>query len=477
MHPLRIPELVIEIAAFVTTPRDLISLAQVDQLSHTAVAPCLFRSIDIPLESIHSLAQTIRKYPHYAAHCRSLTLSSDASFLRHDQVVPVPDDETLARLYADLIAVLTAVSAQGQLESFRWTSCLYRGRAIEVSDDVCKAVAAALGFASKEVALGPLCVREQICDTLTNSKLRALCLYLPRAHGWDCAHLQAMIDTLADLEDLSLELPVCCNLHGITLRSTHPLLTCFSFISTTLVPESDFLVRHPRIHALFLETEQSFTFDPNVRSMLRALNTDETSLCASPSLLNAQITHLRLREVDEYMEAMPADALRALAPTLRCLELEVIGARDDPRFVPAHVLTPLQAAPALALDELAIIRPGVPLPEGCFTTLLTDLFTALGPTTPLRALRIYCVHPLPIADLELIPFLPLPPRLQYIGWDATSTFTSASAIHVLERLDGKNGASDIGVVARTLKTIHRPWTEDWAAQGVLRYLGEEWTGE
>ncbi|KAJ7646433.1 hypothetical protein DFH06DRAFT_1210546, partial [Mycena polygramma] len=180
MHPLRIPELVIEIAAFVT-PRDLISFAQVDRFSHTVVAPCLFRSIDIPLESIHSLAQAIRTYPHHAAQCRSLRLSFDASFLCRDQVAAVPDDETVARLYADLITVLTAISTQGQLERFRWTSCLYRGRAIEMSEDVCTAITAALG--SKWLS-GP-CVSESRSPKLSQiaSCVSCACTYPAHTAG------------------------------------------------------------------------------------------------------------------------------------------------------------------------------------------------------------------------------------------------------------------------------------------------------
>ncbi|KAJ7643422.1 hypothetical protein DFH06DRAFT_1477180 [Mycena polygramma] len=473
MHPLRLPELVLEIAAFVTAPRDLSSFAQVDRFSHTVVTPYLFHCIDIPLELIHSLAQSIRNHPLYAAGCRSLRLSFDPNL--RQGVGPKPDADTLDRLYTDLITVFAAISIHGRLASFRWTSSIYQGQTVKISDSVCTALAAALGSV-KDLAIGGHCAGTQICDAVTHTHLRALRLDLPGAHGLNCAHLQEMISSLSYLEELSLDFPLCCGPRGITLASTHPLLRRFSFTSCSLFPESDFLLRHPSIETLFLETDQYFStggiltdFASPGPSMLRFLNVDESSLWHSSSLFDSKITHLRLRDLYGDMESTAADALSALAPTIRCLELEVEGAREDP--MPEYIVTLLRAAPGLALDELAIIRHGVnPGSDGWCTTLLTDLFATFGPAAPLRALRIQCAGPLLVAQLHDLG--PLLPRLRYIGWDVVASGDAgsicSSAIHIVERHGDKNAV---------VQTISRPWTKDWTAQSILRYLGKAFPEE
>ncbi|KAJ7864480.1 hypothetical protein B0H14DRAFT_3133723 [Mycena olivaceomarginata] len=94
--------------------------------------------------------------------------------------------------------------------------------------------------------------------------------------------------------------------------------------------------------------------------LLRALNVDDSALSLSPTLLDCPITHLRLREVEQSTEIPIFD-------TLRCLELDIGDACDDP--IPPSVITFLRNAPVL--DELGIIRNGpLYLPHGWSDSLV-----------------------------------------------------------------------------------------------------------
>lgn len=194
---------------------------------------------------------------------------------------------------------------------------------------------------------------------------------MPNAHGWNCEHLQSMLGTLRYLEELALDFPVCCGPRGITLDFTHPHLKRFSFTSCALLRgDSDFLVRHPAIESLFLETEQPFNTGIHP-GMLRALNIDEGSWYHYPTLLDSQITHLRLREIDAYTDSELVEAVRAVGCTLRCLELDVWSDAGTP--LPPHLIPLVQSAPAL--DELGIIRYDSSTPSLDWpSTLLVRLF-------------------------------------------------------------------------------------------------------
>jgi hypothetical protein len=287
-----------------------------------------------------------------------------------------------------------------------------------------------------------------------------------------------MLESLSDLEELVLQFPLCCAPSGITLGSTHPHLKRLSLTTCQLFDESDFLARHPTIERLFLDSEQSFSggSSPN---MLWAVNIDESSLFSSPTVLDSQITHLRLREIAEDMDPGLPAAIRAVAQSLRCLELEVHGQggfKDDQTEEPnvtVNITHLLRSVPAL--DELGIIyhkRP--PLPPNWASNLLVSSFffvrrysrarqtyvlAAMDPAAPLRALRIYYNETLPQERLDDLG--PLPSRLKYIGWDTDAT----SLIHVVERRGDKNAVGN---------TLTRLPTDDWTTQTVLGFFGESW---
>ncbi|KAF7345718.1 hypothetical protein MVEN_01591900 [Mycena venus] len=462
VNPMHVPELLQEVAAFVDDPRDLSSFAQIDRLTHAVVTPRLFRCIELPLESVESLAVALRNDPGRAAACRSL------SFLRPHilKAVTAEDTAVLDRWNVDLISVFSAIATHGQLVSLTWRSPLYRRRAnVALSEDAWITISSALGSLT-ELDIYIPSTEKHIWAPISRvhfTQLRVFRLNLSGAHGWDCALLQQTLDSLYLLEELALNFPLCCGPRGITLASTHPHLRRFSFISCSLVEESDFLARHPGLESLYLETEQSFCSGTDASSpkMLRALSTDETSLDSSETLMTYPIIHLCLREIDmddEYiMGNWCADVVCAVARTLRCLELDLGGLHDVP--ISPSVAGLLSTAPALA--EVTIIRrKRLPLPPNWASNLLTGLLAAIAPATTLRAVRLCCEEALPEERLQDLG--PLPPRLKYIGWDVGST----TLVYVIERRGDKN------VVANTLTRLS---TDDWATEGVLPFMGESWT--
>lgn len=163
-----------------------------------------------------------------------------------------------------------------------------------------------------------------------------------------------------------------------------------------------------------------------------------------------------------------------MARSLRCLELDVEGADDDP--LPQHAITLIQS------NELVIIHSGgAPTPDWCSNLLVSplgslchgalvvssqsDVLAVIDPATSLRALRFRCGGALLQERLDDLG--PLPPRLKYIGWDCCPRWTVLSTlVYVIEKRDDKNIVVD---------TLARPETDDWMAQGVLHFMGEPWT--
>ncbi|KAJ6451296.1 hypothetical protein C8R45DRAFT_1083737, partial [Mycena sanguinolenta] len=389
------------------------------------------------------------------------------------------------QLCADLITVFNAISTHTVLASFSWWDWTYKSRDVVLREDVWKAIAPVLSSLQElDMYIPSGSSISAGWGALTETRysgLRVLRLHMRSAHGWYCAQLQSMFDGLCDLEELSLVFPRCCGPRGLTFGSTHPKLRRFSLTGNVHIPESDFLVRHTRLESIYLETSQSFKSSVSPDTMLRALNISEYALGRSPALFHSRITHLRLREIDASIEDSVADAVRAAAGcSLRCLELEVIS-RDDP--LPPYAVDLLLNASAL--DELAIsyfdepvsppptwscdvlVGRSIWLPYGALTyfDLQQDaVLAAIGPTTPLRALRICCEQALPQERFRDLG--PLPPRLKYIGWDSDSYRPATSLVYVIERQEGKN------TVARTLT---RAETDDWMTEGVLHFMGESWT--
>ncbi|KAF7371326.1 hypothetical protein MSAN_00768700 [Mycena sanguinolenta] len=465
-HPMKISELLQEIASFIENSQTLSFLTQVDRFSHAAVTPSLFRTIHIRLDRLDSLALALRNKPERAASCRSLTLSG----------TPKKGGTTLESvrqtLHLDLITLFRAISVHGVLTSLRWRS----PRGVKLSEEVWAAISSALG-SLHELDMYIPSADEQFWGALTSTRftrLRILRLDLMCAHEWDCGHLQSLLDNLGHLEELCLLFPLCCDPIGLTLGSTYPHLKQFSFTSSQFAPQPDFLTRHPGLESLSLATEHQFCWGTYASSptMLRALNVDTYSLCCSPTFVDFQIIHLRLRQIDEFMDDFVVDAVRALSQTLRYLELDILDV-----LIPDYVIPLLQTTHSL--DELAINHHRWPslMPPTLASDLLTATITIVD-SSPLRALRFYCPQALP--QERLLDLGRLPPQLKYIGWDLNTPLEildfppdmepdaelPSSLVYVIEKRDDKN------VVA---KTLTKSSTDDWTTGGILHFMGESWT--
>ncbi|KAJ7642953.1 hypothetical protein DFH06DRAFT_1213430, partial [Mycena polygramma] len=235
MTPLTIPELLHEIAAF---------LLQVDRFTNAVATPCLFRHIDITLDSVELLARTFRRTPRRAVGCRSLLFHKPRRELGDGPVSDAEEDQ----LYRDLIAILRTISVYGQLAALRWRcNCrLFKSKRnwVGFPEKVWTAVSSA-SVALRQIEFCVNSTEKLVWNSMTSTRftqLRIFRLYLPDAEEWDCAHLQLMLDSLTVLEDLSLEFPLYDDSpRGITLGTTYPHLKRFFFSGGVLFPKSDFL--------------------------------------------------------------------------------------------------------------------------------------------------------------------------------------------------------------------------------------------
>ncbi|KAJ7364855.1 hypothetical protein DFH08DRAFT_799168 [Mycena albidolilacea] len=221
--------------------------------------------------------------------------------------------------------------------------------------------------------------------------------------------------------------PTHCMSPGRYASPTRPLRV---FVPSRRVPvscmlvgnKSNFLLQHPIIESLFLETEQTFQiamtdmglkgkFD-NTYPALCALSVDKATLVFCPNILSPHITHFHLYKLDIDMDADVTDTMHTLGIF---------------RPVPPDVL---------------LRWAGV---------LLTTILTIASPNTPLCTLCVHCE--VALLSVWLSNLKPLPPRLKYIRWD--------EVVYLLKDR----------VVAETL--MYLCTEDDWTRQGVLSFMGEE----
>ncbi|KAJ7058522.1 hypothetical protein C8F01DRAFT_1255672 [Mycena amicta] len=331
--------------------------------------------------------------------------------------------------------------------------------------------------------------------------LRVLRVNLPDAHGWHCEELQKMLDRHCPvLEDLALQLPMCCGPSGITLLNTHPHLKSFELESTHLCSSAedrgageDFLVRHPQIQRLSLRSDH-YLHPAGPQSKLRALRIDQSTILTirarlfgptqddsdlssfALSAYGTDITHLRLVNVPHLSSPLVPGVVRSLAHTLRCLELD----REDFRSFKVlleHIRELL--ADATQLEELAIMGANSwPISPYWTVNHLRDLLSVLSkiPALPLRAIRFFShsngvqAEPLPAQFLEDMGSMP--DRLEYIRWDVFRLREDdvQSTLYRVERVkDGRLESNK----ACLMHEARLPWSQrraDWTGESILDHL-------
>ncbi|KAK7017817.1 hypothetical protein R3P38DRAFT_2985558 [Favolaschia claudopus] len=434
MKAIELPELLQLIAESIDDRLDLVSFCRVDHFTHSIATPILFRTIEIPFKSISLLARVFKIDPSRAKSCKTLSIAAPYTGPGRG-----PDITVDKQIQQDLITIFNAISRHQQLSTLIWDGYHYSCNDCLLPEEVWAAIFPVLGslrmlqlyIANNEKYTNPL-------KSITFTRLRVFRLY---SHEWDGVLLETLLGTLQDLEELELWFHVCCEPpEGLTLQSVYPKLKRFSYTGPSLgkiASDSDFLTRHPQIETLYLDTHQPFPLlDSNA---LRNLNIDDYTICASPTLVNAAILHLRLRALDNPDDARMLSKVKnfvsSFVPSLRCLEIEASIHRSDVRPVDAFAL---MVDVVSHLDELAI-------------------------SYRLRSSRI----PISAVDFLLLPQArldnlgPVPHHLKYLGW----TTKTQSLVYCI----GRDSEGDRNFV---LKTITRPVANDWTKESVLNFLGE-----
>ncbi|KAK7018151.1 hypothetical protein R3P38DRAFT_3359999 [Favolaschia claudopus] len=441
----------------VVTKMNAITLPEllIDHFTHSIATPILFRTIEIPFESISLLAQAFKIDPSRAKSCKTLSIA--ASYTGYGRE---PDIAVDKQIQQDLITIFNAIAMHQQLSTLIWDGYHYSCHDCLLPEEVWAAIFPVLG--SLQVLQLYIAKNEEYANPLksiTFTRLRVLRLL---SHGWNGFMLETLLGTLQDLEALELWFHVCCGPpEGLTLQSVYPKLKRFAYTGPTLkiASDSDFLTRHPQIETLFLDTHQPFPLlDSNA---LRSLNIDEYTICASPTLVNAAISHLRLRELynpdNAAMLGTVKNFVSSLAPSLRCLEIEASIHGSDVRPVDAFALMENVVS---HLDELAIFyrlrSPWIPQTAVDF---LDYVLESIPPDSRIRALRLGFDDLLPHARLDNLG--PVPHQLKYLGW----TTKTKSLVYCI----GRDSEGDRNFV---LKTITRPVTNDWTEESVLKFMGE-----
>ncbi|KAJ7681277.1 hypothetical protein B0H17DRAFT_1182067 [Mycena rosella] len=477
MNPMKLPELLFEIATHLDSTGDIIRLAQTDRFSHEMVLPFLFRDIDISFAAVSSLAAALRRTATLGNTCRSLVFRraldelSDKDEDYDDEEEPdddEPDWTVYAPLYTDLCTIFHALSAHSCLRriSLKWNARRYLGTDVEFPSEVWGAISAASShLEALEISVGVTEERDwQILMVGTIPNLRVFDLQMA-AHGWECAYLQEFLDKHPSIEDLTLELPTCCGPEGITLESTFPALKAFAMNAPRLtVGDSSFLERHPRLERLRLDTVQQFSLNGQGLHNLRAMYITHSIAWCLPafsfSLTGSltPITHLRLRSQPDLSHATVAEVVGTVAGTLRCLELDQV---DEEAFTVllVHIRGLMQLAPNLA--ELAIVAREWPKPPRWDEKNLINLLAAIDDSTLVALRVVHYKSGMPLPPSVLTDLGPVPSSLKYIGWDVPRQ----PITYAIGRLGDKN-------IGRAMACSPFPREgEGWTAESVLDHLG------
>ncbi|KAJ7669133.1 hypothetical protein B0H17DRAFT_1209691 [Mycena rosella] len=280
----------------------------------------------------------------------------------------------------------------------------------------------------------------------TLARLRTLRLTMD-AYNWPCAHVQAFLERHPVLEDLRLKSPPYCGPEGIALSSTFPNLK-FLYPYILLLERLD------------LRTQQVFSLLPGSAALqrLRALCVAQPVRNCIDGFITAPTVQLRVCGVlSDLAQPHLADVVRAVAPTLRCLELDSVN--ED---VFANLLPHIRELLALAVVGGNQDPSWRPLPSSWAPEDLRALLSAIGPFPTLTALRLDRPRKtdIPLPPALLADLGPHPTHLQYIRWAVNDVPLTYS----IERHDGRN-------VGRALAGALFPRVGDWTAESVLDHLG------
>ncbi|KAJ7280388.1 hypothetical protein C8J57DRAFT_1712346 [Mycena rebaudengoi] len=467
--PLKIPELLREIATHLQDPLDVSRLSQSNRFICQVVGPLLFTDIHVSLKSLPRLAERLGDNPEFAKECKSLfihppRLGSDHYTSQYSSSgFPRSSLATPSVLSSSLHLILQEISQHGRLERFGWTPLAARivgYQAFQVDAGFWTALASA-GSRLEELNLEilPSCDHEGFA-ILANADFPVLRILRLTINGEYNHLLRRLLQKLPLLRFLDLRLSG----QDVDLTSTHTHLISLTLRYHSYHDGSDILRRYPSIEILHLDASPSsmpLLCDDLCLPRLKALSITSTVILSSGVIVleRRQIKQLRLIDMAVFSRPMVRRRLHRLSATLTCLEMDW-DVRTHFQSWLEEVSLFLQLAPLLL--EFGIIAKSPRVGASFNATDLPDFLAILDDSVRLQAVRFFDSHKggsaLPSSLLENVGHVP--PSLQYIKWDVDS----CTETYCLERRDDRVVAT---VMARPV--VYKPQL-DWTAESILDHL-------
>ncbi|KAJ7764825.1 hypothetical protein B0H16DRAFT_1525853 [Mycena metata] len=436
MFDAAIPELVCEIAFHLPDARDLSSLSQCNHFVNEAVAPLLFKDIQVSEKSLPALAKRLLDYPEFAVQCKSLVvrsrqLGTDRQIVQLHPLGNNPDSTPSPRILASSMSFIVGqISQHRRLEKFSWHSYGTPGDGMGLMFDAeFWRSLAGVGDHLQEFSMRSLYGNSlaMLPSNIGFQNLRILRLTL--GDHTTCSHFQELLNGLHLLEHLDFDARPWGErtLGGITFASSHPRLNSLSMeLSDLQLPQDlDFLHRHPTIRALHLEVNQSFHCDDTSLPNLKALSLHEGTIRKLPALVSLSahrtITHLRLIDMPSSLASL--NFVQGMAVSLTCLELElgIIGNGILDRF--PYWLPEMSELFKLLPNLREFGMMGRPFEsdkvESFSSKHLLDFLAILDELSHLEAIRFYdiCKYGAELPGSLLQNLGKVPSSLRYIKWE------------------------------------------------------------
>ncbi|KAJ7280390.1 hypothetical protein C8J57DRAFT_1464700 [Mycena rebaudengoi] len=354
-NPLKIPELLREIATHLQDPVDISRLSQSNRFTSQVVGPLLFTDIHVSLKSLPRLAKRLSDNPELAMECQSFFIHFPRQGSDHDishysrRGFPASSLAAPPVLSSSLYLILQEISQHGRLERFGWTPLAARTvdyQGFKVEDGFWIALASA-GSRLEELSLEILPLDHEGFALLAGADFPILRILRLSMQDGRVSHLTCFLHKLPSLQFLDLRLPR----QGVDLTSSHAHLISLTLQYDRLLDGADFLKRHPTIEILHLGTNMSsvpLLCDDLCLPRLKALSITASVILSSGVVVleQRQIKQLRLIDMAMFRRPMVRDIMQGLGATLSCLEMDF----DFPaefRFWLKHLSRLLQLAPPL----------------------------------------------------------------------------------------------------------------------------------
>lgn len=123
---LRVPELTLTVASYLSSPADISSLSRCNKILHDITIPYLYRDIEFSAFKVSTLVKTLKSDGTLSRHCRSLSVTLNGNPLDEEHAAytvssPHSNLTTLReRILSDVEYVIYECSAHKKLTRFSW---------------------------------------------------------------------------------------------------------------------------------------------------------------------------------------------------------------------------------------------------------------------------------------------------------------------------------------------------------------------